>query len=98
MVHTYCIFRQIRLRGATVARLTPDQKVACSNPVGVTNFLNLFFMYFYLFVKCGFLLLLLSCFSSFFKFKSYFKLRQNKTGKQNVYFFSSFHRLISWEW
>ena len=27
-----------RLRGAMVARLTPDQKVACSNPVGVTNF------------------------------------------------------------
>ena len=25
----------IRLRGATVARLTPDQKVACSNHVGV---------------------------------------------------------------
>jgi hypothetical protein len=25
-----------RLRGATVARLTPDQKVACSNHVGVT--------------------------------------------------------------
>ena len=24
-----------RLRGATVARLTPDQKVACSNHVGV---------------------------------------------------------------
>ena len=26
-----------RLRGATVARLTPDQKVACSNHVGVTS-------------------------------------------------------------
>ena len=26
---------RIRLRGATVARLTPDQKVACSNHVGV---------------------------------------------------------------
>ena len=25
----------VRLRGATVARLTPDQKVACSNHVGV---------------------------------------------------------------
>ena len=24
------------LRGAMVARLTPDQKAACSNPVGVT--------------------------------------------------------------
>ena len=27
-----------RLRGATVARLTPDQKVACSNHVGVNKF------------------------------------------------------------
>ena len=26
------------LRGATVARLTPDQKVACSNHVGVNEF------------------------------------------------------------
>ena len=26
------------LRGATVARLTPDQKVACSNHVGVIEF------------------------------------------------------------
>ena len=26
-----------RLRGATVARLTPDQKVACSNHVGVNS-------------------------------------------------------------
>ena len=26
-----------RLRGATVARLTPDQKVACSNHVGVKD-------------------------------------------------------------
>ena len=26
------------LRGATVARLTPDQKVACSNHVGVSTF------------------------------------------------------------
>ena len=25
----------MRLRGATVARLTPDQKAACSNHVGV---------------------------------------------------------------
>ena len=25
------------LGGATVARLTPDQKVACSNHVGVSN-------------------------------------------------------------
>ena len=25
-------------RGATVARLTPDQKVACSNHVGVRRF------------------------------------------------------------
>ena len=30
-----------RLRGATVARLTPDQKVACSNHVGV---INIFFL------------------------------------------------------
>ena len=30
-----------RLRGATVARLTPDQKAACSNHVGV----NYFFIY-----------------------------------------------------
>ena len=29
-----------RLRGATVARLTPDQKVACSNHVGVKCFYN----------------------------------------------------------
>ena len=27
----------MRLRGATVARLTPDQKAACSNHVGVKN-------------------------------------------------------------
>ena len=31
-------FSYIRLRGATVARLTPDQKAACSNPVGVKIF------------------------------------------------------------
>ena len=31
-----------RLLGATVARLTPDQKVACSNHVGVTLFHPLF--------------------------------------------------------
>ena len=29
------------LRGATVARLTPDQKVACSNHVGVIDFFYL---------------------------------------------------------
>ena len=29
------------LRGATVARLTPDQKVACSNHVGVNTVLEL---------------------------------------------------------
>ena len=29
----------LRLLGATVARLTPDQKVACSNHVGVISFL-----------------------------------------------------------
>ena len=29
-----------RLRGATVARLTPDQKAACSNHVGVMKFLK----------------------------------------------------------
>ena len=36
------MYLYIRLRGATVARLTPDQKVACSNHVGVTakNFGN----------------------------------------------------------
>ena len=28
-------YKSQRLRGATVARLTPDQKVACSNHVGV---------------------------------------------------------------
>ena len=28
-----------RLRGATVARLTPDQKAACSNHVGVNHVL-----------------------------------------------------------
>ena len=31
------------LRGATVARLTPDQKVACSNHVGVNEFLSQFY-------------------------------------------------------
>ena len=31
--------RKEGLRGATVARLTPDQKVACSNHVGVNHFL-----------------------------------------------------------
>ena len=30
-------FKATGLRGATVARLTPDQKVACSNHVAVTN-------------------------------------------------------------
>ena len=29
----------VGLRGATVARLTPDQKVACSNHVGVMGFI-----------------------------------------------------------
>ena len=33
-------FSYIRLRGATVARLTPDQKAACSNHVGVTSFVK----------------------------------------------------------
>ena len=37
-------FSYIRLRGATVARLTPDQKAACSNHVGVKN------KFFYIFV------------------------------------------------
>ena len=31
----YSFTMYVRLRGATVARLTPDQKVACSNHVGV---------------------------------------------------------------
>ena len=31
----FCLKFNIWLRGATVARLTPDQKVACSNHVGV---------------------------------------------------------------
>lgn len=40
-VHDICQdARSERPRGATVARLTPDQKVACSNHVGVKN--NLF--------------------------------------------------------
>ena len=30
------------LRGATVARLTPDQKVACSNHVGVNKLCSSF--------------------------------------------------------
>ena len=30
-----------RLRGATVARLTPDQKVACSNHVGVKGYFEI---------------------------------------------------------
>ena len=33
-----CFHKILRLRGATVARLTPDQKVACSNHV-VVNYL-----------------------------------------------------------
>ena len=37
----YC---QIRIRGAMVARLTPDQKVACSIHVGF-NFLILFYIF-----------------------------------------------------
>lgn len=39
------------LRGATVARLTPDQKVACSNHVGVIHHccLNWFFFNFLFF-------------------------------------------------
>ena len=32
------------LRGATVARLTPDQKAACSNHVGVIKFLSLSYL------------------------------------------------------
>ena len=32
---TLCSFYTSRARGATVARLTPDQKVACSNHVRV---------------------------------------------------------------
>ena len=35
----------MRLRGAMVARLTPDQKAACSNHVGVNVFF--FFFHFY---------------------------------------------------
>ena len=31
-----------RLRGATVARLTPDQKAACSNHVGVKSNIFIF--------------------------------------------------------
>ena len=43
----------IRLRGATVARLTPDQKVACSNHVGVRKFLydKYTFIFFYIYNK-----------------------------------------------
>ena len=37
---------KIRLRGATVARLTPDQKVACSNHVVVKPFCISFFQNF----------------------------------------------------
>ena len=33
----YTCLLSSRLRGATVARLTPDQKVACSNHVGVNG-------------------------------------------------------------
>ena len=32
-INNTVIFNTIRIRGATVARLTPDQKVACSNHV-----------------------------------------------------------------
>ena len=47
------VFRQLKghnllmyiwLRGATVARLTPDQKAACSNHVGVIKFLSLSYL------------------------------------------------------
>ena len=34
-----------RLRGATVARLTPDQKAACSNHVGVKYFRKRVYVY-----------------------------------------------------
>ena len=36
VVYTMSVY--VRLRGATVARLTPDQKVACSNHVGVNAY------------------------------------------------------------
>ncbi len=38
--NNYCSFQSFHnwLRGATVARLTPDQKAACSNHVGVKTF------------------------------------------------------------
>ena len=35
-VHVH--IENIGFRGATVARLTPDEKAACSNHVGVNNF------------------------------------------------------------
>ena len=44
-----------------------------------TFFILFFYMYVYLFVRCGFLLQFVFL---------YFKLRRNKTEKQNVYFFS----------
>ena len=42
ILNHYCNSSMQRLLGATVARLTPDQKVACSNHVGVIYLL--FFM------------------------------------------------------
>ena len=45
-MHSYCEWTVVALswlRGATVARLTPDQKVACSNHVGVRFIFLLYF-------------------------------------------------------
>ena len=44
IVLVLAMFTKLRARGATVARLTPDQKVACSNHVGLKKFYNVFFM------------------------------------------------------
>ena len=41
---TESLVRHIWLRGAMVARLTPDQKAACSNHVGVIKFLSLSYL------------------------------------------------------
>ena len=38
LIFVHFLVKARGLRGATVARLTPDQKVACSNHVGVKTF------------------------------------------------------------
>ena len=39
---------RVGLRGAMVARLTPDQKAACSSHVGVTDYFFFYFNFFFI--------------------------------------------------